>query len=117
MKKISVSYFVCLLLTSQVLMTMGHADDDHKFVGTIAVSKKDKKKYPDLAKISFQQVLEKITKDHPGKIVEVALEEEDGYLVYEVELISPEKTKKEIILDAGNGEVLHVKNKKDKKHD
>jgi len=95
-------------------LSTSYAEEKTRFVGTIAVSKKDKKKYPDLAKVSFQQVLDIVSKKSPGKIIEVALEEEDGYLVYEVELITPEHTKKEIYLDAGDGTVLHVKEKKGK---
>lgn len=111
MKKVrSISLFLAVIFMSHYLMGASYAEA--RFVGSIVVSKKDKKNYPDLAKISFQQVLEIVTKSHPGKIVEVALEEEDGFLVYEVELISPKQTKKEIYLDAGNGSVLHVKEKR-----
>lgn len=108
----SIALLFALFLSVNTLTSISYADGSPRFTGTIAVSKNDKKKYPDLAKISFSQVLEIITKSHPGKIVEVALEEEDGFLVYEVELITSEHTKKEIYLDAGNGSVLHVKEKK-----
>lgn len=111
----SITLLFALILSANFLTSTSYADGSSRFSGTIAVSKKDKKKYPDLAKISFQQVLDIISKNYPGKVVEVALEEEDGFLVYEVELISSEDTKKEIYLDAGNGSVLHVKEKKIKK--
>lgn len=105
---------VALMLISILGLSTCYADEKNRFIGTIAVSKKDKKKYPDLAKVSFQQALDIVSKKSTGKIVEIALEEERGYLVYEVELVTPEHTKTELYLDAGDGSVLYVKEKKDK---
>ena len=104
--------FFALLLMTHFLIEASYADKAPRFVGTIAVSKDQKNQYPDLAKISFQQVLDIFSKNHQGKIVEVALEREDGFLVYEVELITSEKIKKKVIIDAGNGSVLFVKEKR-----
>ena len=42
-----------------------------------------------------------------GKVIETAIENEDGNLVYNVEVTSGEETK-EVIVDAGNGKVLAV---------
>ena len=42
-----------------------------------------------------------------GKAIETAIENEDGNLVYNVEVESGEETK-EVIVDAGNGKVLAV---------
>jgi uncharacterized membrane protein YkoI len=42
----------------------------------------------------------------PGEVREVELENENGFVVYEVEVASQDSTLYEVILDAGNGEVL-----------
>jgi uncharacterized membrane protein YkoI len=44
-----------------------------------------------------------------GKVVKAELEEEDGFLVWEVEVISPKSGKTELLLDAGDGSVLRTK--------
>lgn len=110
MKFLSQSVIVLII----VMFTFGPISKSFasdKIVGSIAVNKHNKSSYPDLAKITLQDAIKIVSKDHPGKILEVALEREDGYLVYEVELITDQKVRKEIILDAGNGKILEVKTK------
>ncbi len=43
----------------------------------------------------------------PGKVVKVSLDDENGYVVYSVE-ISTNSGIKDIKIDAGNGQVLHI---------
>jgi uncharacterized membrane protein YkoI len=42
----------------------------------------------------------------PGKVREVELESENGFVVYEVEIAGEDGRLHEVIVDAGNGEVL-----------
>ena len=41
-----------------------------------------------------------------GKLVSIELEELDGYLVYEIRIVTSDKNLKQIILDPGTGEIL-----------
>lgn len=104
-----------LVLTVSMLtvlnISVSIASEDHQFTGSIPLEGISKVTYPHLAKISLQDAINIVSKKHQGKIIEVALEKEAGFLVYEVELISIDNIKKEIILDAGNGQILEVKNK------
>ncbi len=43
---------------------------------------------------------------HPGRIVEVELEDEDGLWLYEIEVLTPEGRLIEIELDARTGAIL-----------
>jgi uncharacterized membrane protein YkoI len=45
----------------------------------------------------------------------VELEEEDGYLVYKVEIVGADKSIMELVIDAGNGIFLGMEKEKDKK--
>jgi uncharacterized membrane protein YkoI len=44
----------------------------------------------------------------PGEVREVELENENGFVVYEVEVAGQDDTLYEVILDTGNGEVLSL---------
>ena len=43
-----------------------------------------------------------------GAVQRVELENEDGFLVYNVELVSADKKLHEVKVDAGNGNILRV---------
>jgi len=88
-----------------------------KFEGTISVKGKAKSEYSSLAKISLQEAISIATKQASGKIVEAALEDEDDFLVYEVEILTTQSGKKEFLIDAGSGKVLHVKERSPKSDD
>jgi hypothetical protein len=80
-----------------------------KIEGTVPVAGKSKSDYPSLAKISLQDAIGIASKESSGKIVEAVLEKETGFLVYEVEVLAADRSKKEFVIDAGTGKILHVK--------
>ena len=43
-----------------------------------------------------------------GEVLKIELEDENGFLVYGVEIITPDKTITDVKVDAGNGEILVV---------
>ncbi len=53
-------------------------------------------------------ILERVAAVQPGRVIEVELEIEDGVLVYEVELISPDGRLLEVELDARTGDILSL---------
>jgi hypothetical protein len=65
----------------------------------------------DLASITAEQAIA-TAKSSPqgsgGKLLRVELQNEDGFLVYNVELVSPDKKVREIKVDAGANTILRV---------
>lgn len=56
--------------------------------------------------LPLKTVLERLERDHPGQVLEVELEEEDGRWVYEIKLLQPGGRLVKLELDAGSGELL-----------
>ena len=80
--------------------------EDAPVVGSVPVKGSDFSKYPALARISMVDASRIAKERFPGEISSVALENEDGYLVYAVELVSKSSGHHEILVDAGNGKIL-----------
>lgn len=97
--------------------THAFSKDRAKIQGSISIQGKTKKDYPGLAKISLQEAAALAAKAVPGKVVEIALDDEDGFLVYEIEVMGADHQKKELLLDAGNGKTLLVKQDKEEEDD
>ncbi len=74
--------------------------------GSISVGKAKERDYPQLAKITQEQASRIALERHPGQLLKTELENEDGTLVYNVEVVAPDKKMSEIKVDAGNGRVL-----------
>ena len=81
---------------AQAIYGDGETDDD-------AEEKQEAAKYQSLAKITPEQAIAVAEAAIGRKAKEVELENENGNLVYEVEI-----GKKEVIVDAGNGKVLYT---------
>ncbi len=58
--------------------------------------------------LPLAQILARVQAHHPGRVLEAELEREDGRLVYEIELLGPEGTVRELKVDAASGRVLEV---------
>lgn len=56
--------------------------------------------------IALEVILQNARKLHQGKIIEAELESEDGELVYEIELLTPNGRVVELLFDATTGEHL-----------
>ncbi|HZC35843.1 MAG TPA: PepSY domain-containing protein [Chthoniobacterales bacterium] len=61
-----------------------------------------------LAKISIQQAINAAASKQAGTVHRVELQNEDGFLVYNVELVSADNKLHEVKVDAGNGNILRV---------
>lgn len=86
---------------------------ESKIKGSIPVSSKKIADFPAMAKISMTDALNKAQAKYPGKPVDVELENEDGYLIYEVEVVGPNRSVMELDVDAGNGAILKMEKEKD----
>jgi uncharacterized membrane protein YkoI len=82
--------------------------------GTIKIYKFDESTYPDMTKITFDHAISIALKECPGKLLEAELDVEEGYLVYEIEVVTAEKNIMEILVDPGNGSILKVSPDEDK---
>jgi uncharacterized membrane protein YkoI len=60
------------------------------------------------AKISVQEAINDAMSRDKGALQRVELQNEDGFLVYNVELVSADKKLHEVKVDAGNGNILRI---------
>ncbi|HHB75097.1 MAG TPA: peptidase M4 [Desulfobulbus sp.] len=75
--------------------------------GTIRVQQ-DESAYPGLAQITLEQAKDAALSNVQGEVLKIQLEDEDGFLVYGVEIVAPDKSISDVKVDAGNGKVLRV---------
>jgi Peptidase propeptide and YPEB domain len=61
-----------------------------------------------LAKLTVQQAINAAVSRQSGTVLRVELQNEDGFLVYNVELASADKKIHEIKVDAGDGSILRI---------
>ncbi len=61
-----------------------------------------------LAKIDLAQATAAALAQVPGTVLKTELDNEDGNLVYSVEILTSAQEIKDVKVDAGNGQVLHV---------
>jgi uncharacterized membrane protein YkoI len=61
-----------------------------------------------LAKVSQAQAEDTATRKMPGKVIETEPDEENGFLVWNVEVSAKDGTTSEVAVDAGNGKVLAI---------
>ena len=56
--------------------------------------------------LPLKTVLERVQRDHPGQVLEVELEQEDGHWIYEIKLLRAGGRLVKLQVDAATGEVL-----------
>ncbi len=96
--------FAGFIALSGVVMAQYDANEIQH--GTINVSGHDEAAYPSLATVTFEQAAQKAIEAVPGSVLKTQLEDENGFLVYEIEMVTPDLKVMEIKVDAGSGEVL-----------
>ena len=74
--------------------------------GTIRIEKLAESDFPALAKLTSDQAVQMALAAVPGKVLKTELENENGFLVYGVEVVTPDKSIMDIKVDAGSGKVL-----------
>ncbi len=85
--------------------------------GSIEINKEDITTYPEKAKIDFHTAIENALKEIPGKLLETELACKEGYLIYEVEIVTEDKNIMEVIVDAGTEEILWKGPEEDEAHE
>ncbi len=59
--------------------------------------------------VPLEQILERALRIHPGRVIEVELEREGRYRIYEIEIVDRHGVVWELEFDAGNGRLLENK--------
>lgn len=104
MKKFAVIFILLLLSVSAIT---GQEENLTK-EGTIKVYEIKEITYPDMVKITFNQAIDISMKKVPGKLIDTELEVEEDYLIYEVEIVTPDNQIIEVVVDPGNGDILNI---------
>lgn len=104
------------LIASSMAFAKMH-DNELKVIGSLQVSGIPQAGYPKLAKISAADATRIALTQVPGNVLSVGLENEDGFLIYAVEVIGNPSKRHEILIDAGNGKVLSSTSKNEQSTD
>lgn len=99
-----------ILIAGVVTSTMGAwanaSEHEAKVMGSISSKGVSQSEFPKLAKISAEKATIIAREKVPGSVLSVGLENEDGFLVYSVNIAGQKSGVHEIIVDAGNGKIL-----------
>jgi len=79
-----------------------------KHTGSIHVNNDNEAEYASMATISLDSAIKTALNQVPGKVLKAELENENGYLVYGVEIVKADKQIADVKVDAGNGKILKV---------
>jgi hypothetical protein len=74
--------------------------------GTIRIENRVEADFPALAKLTYTQAVQKALTAVQGQVMKTELEDENGFLVYGVEVVTPDKSIVDVKVDAGSGKVL-----------
>jgi uncharacterized membrane protein YkoI len=85
--------------------------------GSIKLESQDEAAFTEMARISLDTATNEALKQVPGKVVRAELENENGYLVYGVEIAKADHQIYDVKVDAGNGKVLKIDQDKKEVHE
>lgn len=107
--KLAITLSTAIVLASFVQAGISFAGNNEKMItnGTIRMQQEETT-YPGLATITMTQAKDIVLSNFQGEILKIELEDENGFLVYSVEIVTPEKMIEDIKVDAGNGEILRM---------
>ncbi len=74
--------------------------------GAIRLGKQAEADFPSLAKITLDRAVQKALGAVKGEVLKAGLEDENGFLVYGVEIVAADKSITDVKVDAGSGKVL-----------
>ncbi len=88
------------------------SDDSEVHDGTIVLDEHVEADFPALAKLTFDQAAQNALDAVQGQILKTELEDENGFLVYGVEVVTADRAIVEVKVDAGSGKVLAIERDK-----
>jgi len=80
-----------------------------KPIGSIEVKSDDEAGFVDMARVPLDSAVKAALQAVPGKALKAELKNEDGSLVYEVEVIKTNNLITDVELDAGNEKILKIR--------
>ncbi len=96
------------LILIMCLTIAGTFADHAKPIGSIMVKSDDEAGFVDMARVPLDSAVKAALQAVPGKALKAELKNEDGSLVYEVEVIKTNNRITYVKLDAGNDKVLKI---------
>lgn len=93
-------------------ISFANSDNIPPIQGTIPVTDQSEADFPAMAKISLNRAMENALKSNSGRVLKAELEDEDGFLVYSIEVVAPDHSTMEVVLDAGSGKILSMREDK-----
>lgn len=79
--------------------------------GSIKITQDNEANYANLASVTLDQAVAQALKAQPGKVIKAGLENENGYLVWGIEVASNNQIH-EVKIDAKNAKILKIENDK-----
>ncbi len=99
-----------MILTAAAAGTaLASPDKNQPINGTIRVERQAEAEYPAMAKIGMEQAMKAALAAVPGKVLKAELDDENGFLVYEIEVVADNKNVMKVKVDAGDGKVLSTR--------
>jgi uncharacterized membrane protein YkoI len=88
--------------------SFAQSDDGEVCNGTIPVVHQAEADFPAMARITLDQAVQKALATAQGRVLKTEIEDENGYLVYGIEVVGADKSIVDVKVDAGSGKVLAV---------
>jgi uncharacterized membrane protein YkoI len=101
-----------VLITGVSISVFAKQENEPKIQGSIPTRGMLQSEYPKKSKLTPVEASAIALNQTPGSVLSIGLENEDGFLVYAVNVAGSSSGFHEVIVDAGNGQVLSSATKK-----
>jgi len=107
------------LLVAVAASGIGWASSSKKKVeaATVKAENQSEAQYPTLAKVTLTEAVQTALQQEKGKALKAELEDENGFLVYEVEVAKADGNIVKVKVDAGTPKILSVKQEEAEHHE
>lgn len=104
-----------VLVAGLVITGTGFAKSNDSEVrgGTIRIDDQREADFPALARWTFDQAVQVAQTRVKGQVLKTDLRDENGFLVYEIELVKADKSIVDVKVDAGSGKILAMEQDND----
>lgn len=108
-KKMLKSLIMGTIFTGLLLTGFAFASTNSQEITDASIKVSDSEvSYPDMAQVDIKQAMDTALTEAPGKVLKAGLEDENGFLVYDIEVVTSAQQIMDVKIDAGNGAVLLV---------
>ena len=99
---------ICGVVLATLVAFGGAFAQKANHIGSIQIKSDNEAVQAEMAKISLDSAVSEALKAVPGKVMKAELENENGYLVWGVEIAKADHQITDVKVDAGNGKVLKI---------